>query len=162
MRLGSWLFDRGDNLAGAIYGTILVTSVVAAADSNEAIWESLGIVEVTVLVFWLAHVYAQLAAEHSTRAFPPLRNIRAAARREWPLVQAAVPPAAAAGIGALVGLTDSGAAWLALAVAVGSQLGWALYVAAKGGATWARLVAAGVVNLLLGLVIVLLKAALSH
>ena len=48
MRLGHRLFDRGDNLAGAIYGTILVTSIVAAADSSDAIWQSLGIVEVTV------------------------------------------------------------------------------------------------------------------
>ena len=39
------------------------------------------------------------------------------------------------GIGVLLGLSDAGAAWLALAVAVGSQLGWALYVAAKAGAT---------------------------
>ena len=34
MRLRTSLFDRGDNLAGGIYGTILVTSVVAAADSS--------------------------------------------------------------------------------------------------------------------------------
>ena len=56
------LFDQGDNLAGGIYGTILVTSIVAAADSSDAIWQSLGIVEVTVLVFWLAHVYANALA----------------------------------------------------------------------------------------------------
>ncbi|HEY9334245.1 MAG TPA: hypothetical protein VIQ79_07490 [Kribbella sp.] len=151
--------------AGAVYGSLLAASVVAGTGPGQQPphpGQLIVLLLATGVVFWLAHVYAQLAAEHSTRAFPPLRNIRAAARREWPLVQAAVPPAAAAGIGALVGLTDSGAAWLALAVAVGSQLGWALYVAAKGGATWARLVAAGVVNLLLGLVIVLLKAALSH
>ncbi len=61
MRLRRWLFDQGDNLAGGIYGTILVTSVVAAADSSDAIWQSLGIVEVTVIVFWLAHVYAACA-----------------------------------------------------------------------------------------------------
>ena len=89
-------------------------------------------------------------------------EFRVAARREWPIVQAAVPPAAAVGIGVLLGLSDAGAAWLALAVAVGSQLGWALYVAAKAGATRGRMVAAGVINLFLGLVIVLLKAALTH
>ena len=33
MRFRASLFDRGDNLAGGIYGTILVTSIVAAADS---------------------------------------------------------------------------------------------------------------------------------
>jgi len=58
VRLRHWLFDRGDNLAGGIYGTILVTSIVAAADASHTIWLSLGIVEVTMIVFWLAHVYA--------------------------------------------------------------------------------------------------------
>ena len=40
MRIRRWLFDRGDNLAGAIYGTILVTSLVAAADGQDEIWRS--------------------------------------------------------------------------------------------------------------------------
>ncbi|MET9270658.1 hypothetical protein [Kribbella sp. NPDC003557] len=156
--------EPSDN-AGAVYGSLLAASVVAGTGPGEQPprpGQLIALLLATGVVFWLAHVYAQLATERSTRAFPPLRSIRAAARREWPLVQAAVPPAAAAGIGALAGLSDAGAAWLALAVAVGSQLGWALYVAARAGATWIRLVAAGVVNLLLGLVIVLLKAALSH
>jgi len=30
--------------------------VIAAADGADAIWRSLGIVEVTATVFWLAHV----------------------------------------------------------------------------------------------------------
>ena len=34
VRLRHWLFDRGDNLAGGIYGTILVTSIIAAADAS--------------------------------------------------------------------------------------------------------------------------------
>lgn len=151
--------------AGAIYGSLLAASVVAGTGPGKQPphpAQLIALLLATGVVFWLAHLYAQLAAERSTRAVPPLRNIRAAARREWPLVQASVPPAAAAALGALVGLSDAGVAWLALTVAVGSQLGWALYVAARAGATWARLAAAAVVNLLLGLAIVLLKAALSH
>jgi hypothetical protein len=68
----------------------------------------------------------------------------------------------AAGIGALLGLSNSGAAWLALLVAVAGQLGWALYAAARAGATRRVMIASGAVNLFLGLLIVLLKAALSH
>jgi len=62
MRLRGWLFDQGDNLAGGIYGTILVTSIIAASDSSHTIWRSFGILEVTVVVFWLAHVYAHALA----------------------------------------------------------------------------------------------------
>ncbi|MFI7061292.1 hypothetical protein ACIBL3_09935 [Kribbella sp. NPDC050124] len=151
--------------AGAIYGSLLAASVVAGTGPGQEPphpGELMVLLLATGVVFWLAHVYAHLVGEHSTRALMSWREFRVAGRREWPIVQAAVPPAAAAGIAGLLGVPDAGAAWLALAVAVGSQLGWALYVAARAGATWTRLVAAGVVNLVLGLVIVLLKAALTH
>ena len=96
MLLRRLLFDQGDNLAGGIYGTILVTSIVAAADSSDAIWQSLGIVEVTVLVFWLAHVYANALAWSlsSNQPFSP-RELLPIARKEWPLLQAAVIPTVA-------------------------------------------------------------------
>ena len=151
--------------AGAIYGSLLAASVVAGTGPGHQPpnpGQLIALLLATGVVFWLAHVYAHLVGEKSSRALVSLTEFRVCARREWPIVQAAVPPAAAVGIGVFLGLSDAGAAWLALAVAVGSQLGWALYVAAKAGATRGRLVAAGVINLLLGLVIVLLKAALTH
>jgi hypothetical protein len=147
--------------AGAIYGSLLAASVVAGTGPGQEPphpGQLIALLLATGVVFWLSHVYAHLVGEGSLS----LRKVRAAARRDWPIVQASVPPAAAVGLGVLLGLSDAGAAWLALAVAVGSQLGWALYVAAKAGATRGRLVAAGVINLFLGLVIVLLKAALTH
>jgi len=151
--------------AGAIYGSLLAASVVTGTGPGQQPpqpGQLIVLLLATGVVFWLAHVYADLVGEKSSRALLSLKEFRACARREWPIVQATIPPAAAAGIGALLGLPDAGAAWLALAVAVGSQLGWALYVAASAGATRSRLVAAGVVNLVLGLLIVLLKVALTH
>ena len=160
--------DQGrqpSDYAGAIYGSLLAASVVAGTSPGQ---EPAPVVQLIVLllatgvVFWLAHVYAAVLGEQSADGLLSLKKYRAAARREWPIVQAAVPPAAAAGVGALLGLSDAGAAWLALAVAVGSQLGWALYVAAKAGATRRGMAVSGLVYLVLGLVIVALKALLSH
>lgn len=156
---------RASDYAGAIYGSLLAASVVAGTGPGQEPphpGQLIVLLLATGVVFWLAHVYAHLVGERSTRALVSLREFRVCARREWPIVQAAVPPAAAVGVGVLIGLSDAGAAWLALAVAVASQLGWALYVAASAGATRSRLVAAGAVNLVLGLLIVLLKAALTH
>ncbi|MFG1813637.1 hypothetical protein ACGFIF_07740 [Kribbella sp. NPDC049174] len=151
--------------AGAIYGSLLAASVVAGTgpgkDPPHPV-ELMVLLLATGVVFWLSHVYAHLVGERGTGTHLSARHFRAAARRDWPIVQAAVPPAAAAGIGALLGMSDSGVAWLALGVAVGAQLGWALYVAAKADATRHRMVAVGVVNLVLGLVLVALKAALTH
>ena len=96
MRLRRWLFDRGDNLAGGIYGTILVTSLVAAADASDTIWRSLGFVEVTVVVFWLAHVYAgalacesrqQRAALAQERGPDGPARVAAAAGRRRPIAR---------------------------------------------------------------------------
>jgi hypothetical protein len=151
--------------AGAIYGSLLAASVVAGTGPGQEPpqpGELIVLLLATGVVFWLSHVYAHLVGEHSAGALPSSRDFRAAARRDWPIVQAAVPPAAAAGIAALLGMSNSGAAWLALMVAVGAQLGWALYVAVRAGATGPRLVATGVINLFLGLAIVALKAALTH
>lgn len=151
--------------AGAVYGSLLAASVVASTSPGKEPphpSELIALLLATGVVFWLAHGYAHVVGERSSGAVLSAKEFRAAASRDWPIVQASVPPAAAAGLGALLGLSDSGAAWLALAVAVGSQLGWALYVASRAGATRGRLVAAGLVNLVLGLVIILLKAALTH
>jgi hypothetical protein len=150
---------------GAIYGSLLAASVVAGTSPGQRPPRPLELIVVllaTGIVFWLAHVYAQLGGDRLAGASLSRKEVRVAAAREWPIVQAAVPPALAAGIGALLGLSDSGAAWLALLVAVAGQLGWALYAAAKAGATGRVMVASGVVNLVLGLLIVLLKVAVSH
>ena len=61
-RLRRWVFERSDNLAGAIYGTILVMSIIAAFDFHEDLWRSLVILVSTSAVFWLAHVYADALA----------------------------------------------------------------------------------------------------
>ncbi|MEU4293572.1 hypothetical protein AB0E63_35570 [Kribbella sp. NPDC026596] len=151
--------------AGAIYGSLLAASVVAGTGPGEEPphpAELIVLLLATGLVFWLSHVYAHLVGEPSAGALRSAKQFRVAARRDWPIVQAAVPPAVAVGVGVLLGMSDAGAAWLALAVAVGSQLGWAMYVAIRAGATGGRLVATAVINLFLGLVIVGLKAALTH
>jgi len=156
---------RPSDYAGAIYGSLLAASVVAGTSPRREPprpVELIVLLLATGIVFWLAHVFAQLGGDRLAGSFLSWNEVRVAAAREWPIAQAAVPPAAAAGIGALLGLSDSGAAWLALLVAVAGQLGWALYVAAKAGATSRAMIASGAVYLVLGMLIVLLKVALSH
>jgi hypothetical protein len=158
--------ERGpSDYTGAIYGSLLAASVVAGTTPGRTPprpVELIVLLLATGIVFWLAHVYAKLVGDRLTGVGLSWQEVRVAAAREWPIVQAAVPPALAAGVGAVLGLSDSGAAWLALLVAVAGQLGWALYADAKAGATRRVMIASGAVNLVLGLLIVLLKAALSH
>lgn len=163
MRLRRWLFAEGDNLAGGVYGTILVTSIVAAADASEAIWRSLGIVVVTTVVFWLAHVYAHAIASSVDRSAAfSLAEVRRIARHEWPLLQAAALPSlclAAGGLG-LVELTS--AYWLAIGVGVAALTWWGLLFARQTGLSRTATFVVVLVNAAFGVCIVALKVFVDH
>ena len=158
-----WLFAQGDNLAGGIYGTILVTSVVAAADGSVAIWQSLGLVEVTVVVFWLAHVYAHTLAWSLDRNEQLSRQgVRRIAGREWPLLQAAVVPSLVLLAGGLGLLAPRTAYALAIGFGVVMLVWWGLLFARKEGLARGMTCAVVLVNASFGLCIVALKEFVNH
>ena len=163
MRLRYWLFDRGDNLAGGIYGTILVTSIIAAADASHTIWLSLGIVEVTMIVFWLAHVYAgALAWSIDADETFSRRDVRRVAGREWPLLQAAIVPSVALLAGGIGLIGTQLAYWVAIGYGVCALIWWGLLFARKEGLGRIATIAVVLINASFGLVIVVLKEFVSH
>ncbi|MFI6925000.1 hypothetical protein ACIBIZ_34000 [Nonomuraea spiralis] len=150
--------------AGAVYGSLLAASVVAGAATLgrfprlEMIILLLG----TSVVFWAAHVHARLFGARTVFKVTSVAEVRKACAEEWPIVTAAVPPAIAVAVGPLLGLDPHGTLWLALAVAVVGQVGWAAAAAVEIGASLRVVLVTSLVNLLLGLVIVVLKAAFQH
>ncbi|MFD3551715.1 hypothetical protein ACFWWA_06395 [Streptomyces goshikiensis] len=150
--------------AGAVYGSLLATSVVATASTVGTYprVQLILLLLVTGVVFWATHVYAHLAGERLVGQPWSRREIRRVALHEWPIVEAAVLPAVAVACSGLLGLDYAGTAWLAMGVAVAQQVLWACLGAARAGATRGQLAAEGVVNLVLGLIIVATKAALKH
>jgi hypothetical protein len=161
--LGRWLFDRGDNLAGGIYGTILVTSVIAASDGRDEIWLSIGVLEVTMVVFWLAHVYAEALARSLDSSDPfSFTGLRATAAKQWPLLQAAVVPSIALLAGALGLIAVRAAYWIAIGYGVAALVWWGLVFARKERLSRGATVAVVLVNASFGLCIVALKEFVSH
>ncbi|WP_431773827.1 hypothetical protein [Streptomyces cucumeris] len=155
---------RPRDYSGAVYGSLLAASVVAGTGTPGPYprLQLVALLLITGLVFWAAHVYARLAGERlGERQLTP-REVRRVALHEWPIVQAAVPPAAAVAISPLLGLGLEGTTWLALVVAVAEQVGWASVAVRRAGASVRLTVVAGAGNLLLGLVIVAAKATLTH
>ncbi len=155
----------GERLAGFIYGTIVVLSVLVAGarafpDDASRIFV---MVLVTSSVFWLAHVYAHALA-HSVAHDEHLSRVQLGqiARREASVVEAAVPPLVALLLGALDVLSTSAAVWTAFA--------FGLVVLGVQGIVFARFerlgatATIGVVaaNLGLGLVLVGLKVLVTH
>ncbi|MFF1337346.1 hypothetical protein ACFVYT_05415 [Streptomyces sp. NPDC058290] len=149
--------------AGAVYGSLLATSVVATASTvgDHPRLHLVTLLLITGLVFWATHVYAELAGERLVGQPWSRHEIRRVALHEWPIVEAAALPAAAVAVSGLLGLDYVGTAWLAMSVAVAQQVVWACLGAARAGATRGQLAAEGVVNLALGLILVATKAALK-
>ncbi len=156
---------RGERLAGVIYGTIVVLSVVVAGAKAypQSPGHVVALAAITSVVFWLAHVYSFSLGDsvaHGERlSFAEVRRI---ARREAAMIGAALPPIAALLLGEFGVLSAKTAYWAALGVG--------LVVLGAQGVLFARLERLGLpativvvaVNLGLGVTLVGLKVLVGH
>jgi hypothetical protein len=148
-------------VARTIYGTILVTALVAGLSEDHGIdaWQILVSVTATLLVFWLAHVYAEIlsqrlaAGRRLTRA-----EIGEAFDGELAMVLAGAPAALALGLSALGFYSTDTGVTLAIGVGVGALFAYGLVLGHREGATRMQTLGAASVNGAFGLVIVALKA----
>jgi hypothetical protein len=148
------------NLARAIYGYILATSLVAAfsEDDDYSTTEVAVSVFVTGLVFWLAHVYASLLGERYVAGRRLTRSeIGAEFYAEWPLVQAFIPSIAVLLLGTIGLLSDDTAVWLAIAVGLAALLLWSLEIGRRERLSPLELAGMVLVNALFGAAVIVLK-----
>jgi hypothetical protein len=163
-RVHAAVLGTADTIAGAVYGTIVVMgSITAGAEGTRDPVRLAVIVASTVLVLWLAHVYAHGLGESIARQRRLDRaEFLSVARREFSIPLAAAAPTAVLVLGGLDFLRDATALWLALGIGLATL--------AVQGARYAMLehlgpvaaVASIAVNLGLGLVIVALKVLVAH
>ncbi|MDH6515044.1 hypothetical protein M2164_001524 [Streptomyces sp. SAI-208] len=149
---------------GGVYGSMLAASVVIGAGTLGSFprVELVVLLLLTGVAFWIAHVHSQLFGARLAQEPLDRRVVFHACREEWPIVKAAVPPAAAVAVSPLLGLDVQGALWLALSVAVAGQVGWSVAAARRAHASWRLVAATAAVNLLLGLLIISFKVILKH
>ena len=113
---------QAHRIAGAIYGTILASTVVAALGHDpERLEKSILIVVVTSAVFYLAHVYslivaARMVARRQLRA----DEVRSIAVAEWPMLQSSLPILVPLLFGAFGWISRDTASYLAVAVGIGA------------------------------------------
>jgi hypothetical protein len=148
--------------AGAVYGSLLAASVIAASDVHGAHprLSLIVLLLVTGIVFWLAHVYAHLVGEREAGLAVSWYEVRRVGRHEWSIVEAAVLPALAVLVSPWLGTGEN--AWLAIGVAVAQQVTWAVLGARRAGASRRQISVEAAVNLALGLLIVVAKVAVGH
>jgi hypothetical protein len=155
---------RSANLAGAIFGTIIATAVVAGLDEDNGVSAggALAILLATGATFWAAHVYANLLAERIQGHRPTKRDdLRRVMSREWPLLQSTFPLAVPLALGGIGMLNEEAAFSLATFVGVIALVSWGVGLAHHEGYGVAGVVGAGIVNAAVGLFIIGLKVALG-
>jgi len=145
------------NLAGSLYGLILVTSVIVTLSGKEIELLAVALV-VTSAVFALAHAWAHALSEAAVeqRAVDRHRFMRSLSH-EWPIVQAALPAAVLVALAALGVWSTGTALWVALGVNVTLLFVWGAGLRELAGGTLAEMLGAGASTAALGLVLVLLK-----
>lgn len=147
------------NFAAAIYGSILVAALVSTLDAEHATASAMSIaVLTTMVVFWIAHVWADAIGERLAEPGPlSLARLRSLARVQWPIVESAAAPLvalllAAAGVWSLHTGVD-----VALALSVLQLVAWGMATGLRASARWQVALLSGLVDGLLGVAIVALK-----
>jgi hypothetical protein len=149
------------NPRGAIYGTIVATAVIAAtAAEGESPARILAATVATVLVFWLAHVYADFLDHGLRHGRSNLKVLASVMGQELSMLAAPAPSVLFLLLG-VVGLFDEGlAVRLALWNGVVQLVGWGIDAGRQAGRSWSAALLTGLVNGAFGLVIVGLEVAL--
>jgi hypothetical protein len=148
-------------VARTIYGTILITALVAGLSEDHGIdaWQILVSVTGTALVFWAAHVYAEVLS----RRLAAGRSLTWAETsstmgEELPMIQAGIPAAIALGLAALGFYSTDTGVTLAIGFGVASLFAYGIVLAHREGASRRQMFVVASINGAFGLVIVALKA----
>lgn len=162
-RLRLLTVGHGRGIPGAIYGTVIAMSTIAAGAASRSSGALAALVATTAVVFYVAHVYAHAVGE-SIRSNQPISwpGLVDVGRREITILLAAVLPIAALLLGAAGWVDRATAAWLAVVVGVVSLTAQGLAYARIERLGLVRTGVAVAANLALGLSIVGLKVAIGH
>jgi hypothetical protein len=165
MTLRHLLHGRSATIAGTVYGTIVVLSMLTAGASayQDDPWRLVAIVASGAAVLWAAHVHAHVLGE-SVQAGRRLKaeEVAALAGRESAILLAAVLPVGAITLGAVGVLGNRAALWLAFGIGVSTLTLQALrYARLERLSTAGTTIAVGL-NLLFGMFFVVLKVLLAH
>jgi hypothetical protein len=165
MGLKRFVLGNPETIAGTVYGTIIVLSVLVAGAKpyEHHLWRLDAIAATSAVVLWVAHVYSHgLGESLKLGRRLTFAELVAIARREYSIVAAAIPPVAVLALGAAGVVTPRTAIWLVFAVG-------AITLAAQG-IRYARLerlsrpatILTVIVNLALGLSLVTVEVLISH
>jgi hypothetical protein len=159
------VFGSRRTIAGTVYGTIVVLAALAAGGKayEHDLWHLVAIVDTTVLVLWIAHVYAHgLGESLQVGRRLDAAEFGAVAGRELAIPLAAVAPTTMLALGAVGVFRGSTAVWLADGICVATLAAQGFRYALLERLGRLGTLTAVALNLALGLTIVALKVVVAH
>jgi hypothetical protein len=164
-RLKRLILGHPERIAGTVYGTIIVMSVIAAGSHayEHQLWRLVALAGGSTVVLWLAHVYSHALGESlSIGRRITVEEVASIARRESAVIAAAIIPLVALALGAAGILEHRTAVQLALWLGVVGLAAQAVrYARLEDLGTGATLVTVGL-NIAIGLALVALEVLIAH
>jgi hypothetical protein len=155
---------QGGEVAGTLYGTVIVMATLTDAYATERHPAKLALIVLsTALIIWVAHLHAHGVADSLAEGRRlTVGDVKRVGRQELGILLAAAPPAFALVLGAAGIVDETAAVWVALGIG--------LVTLAAEGVRYARIEQLGrlaallvvSINLTLGVTIVALKVAFDH
>jgi hypothetical protein len=146
----------------AIYGSLLVTTLVAVQWKADAAPELIGLsLVIGVGVFWLAHAWAEVV-NRRIRGSIGFSEAWSIALGEATMLLAVVVPGVLLGLHRFGGVSVDLAIGLALAASLVQLFLWGLAVGRAANESWPVAVGIGLVDFTFGVLIVVLKAVVLH
>jgi hypothetical protein len=164
-RLKSVILGDRETIAGTVYGTIVVMSVLAAgAKSYEHhLWRLVVLAGGSAVVLWLAHVYSHgLGESLNLGRRVTIEELSSIARREYSVITAGILPLAAVALGAAGVLAQRTAIrlalWIGVAVLAAQGIRYARLERLSRSATFVTIG----LNVAIGLALVALEVLVAH
>ena len=164
-QLKRFILGNRQGIAGTVYGTIIVMSILAAGAKpyEHQLWRLVVIAAVSVVVLWLAHVYSHgLGESLKIGRRVTIAELWSIARREYSIVAAAILPLVAVGLGATGVLGDRTAVqlavWLGAVTLTAQGIRYAQLERLSRSATFVTVT----FNLAIGLGLVALEVLIAH
>ncbi len=161
LRVLDWLLP-GENPAGAVYGTITLGALLAAEDGlHDTYVETVGSVVLALLLYWLAHSYAELLGQRlATGGRLTARALGQALGRDWAIVRGTAAPLLALVVAWAAGADQQTAVTVALWTCVASLVALELLAGLRARARPGELALEMCVGAAMGLAVIALRAIL--
>jgi len=152
----------GENPVGAVYGTITTGALLAAESSlRDTYPETVGAVAVALLVYWLAHSYAELLGHRiAARERLTVAALARALWRDWAIVRGAGAPLVALLVAWAAGASQETGVTVALWTCVASLFAFELIAGLRARARAAELALELCIGAAMGFGVILLRVIL--